>query len=247
MMTRSVQGIQVTTLNLVTNYEDPNFAKLEGYCYGTANTQYFLQIHNVAASNLVSTTTVPKRSLQILGADGFGFTYLDSCLSSLTLPGNLAATSQNWCVALSSTDNVYTAVADGATMDVNIDLEEWEIELQGTTSTTVTNNTGLNSVLTDPQSPPVNLMSLKIVNGFGDNVYLQAFAVSPSLGSIPIRQWALNANTTLLEKFGTTGSSFISQDSTGVVHSGLFVGVSSTSGTYTAYTAHNITYTVVYK
>lgn len=245
MMTRTIQTIAGTSVSLASNYEEVNIYRIEGYCNGTQNTQYYLQLHNIAVGSLNSGTTVPVRSWQILGQDGYAFSFADECLSTANLPGSLASTNPNWILVLSSTDAVYTT--PGITADINVDLEEYEIELAGTTSSTVTNNIGLDSVLTDPQSPTVKLISLNIVNGFGDNVYLQVFAVSPVPGSVPLRQWALNANTTLLEKFGTTGSSFVSQDSTGAVHSGLFIGVSSTSGTYTAYTAHNITYTVVYK
>ena len=59
MQTRTISVIAGTNVTIANNSTTPVLLSLEGYCNGVANTQYFLQLHNVIPTTGV---TVPMRS-----------------------------------------------------------------------------------------------------------------------------------------------------------------------------------------
>jgi hypothetical protein len=78
--------------------------KLEGFVNG-AGAQYFLHIFDLAA--VPANGITPKRSIQVIGNDGFTFSFEDTEIRTGTA----------MCFALSSTEETYTAVLDGAKAD----------------------------------------------------------------------------------------------------------------------------------
>lgn len=229
MMTRTFQTIGGTSVVLATNYEDPNIARIEGYCFGTANTQYFLQLFNQTFASLVSGVTVPVRSWQILGLDGFTFNFFDECLSTATLTGSLASTNANWILVLSSTESVYTT--PGITADINVDIEEYEIELAGTTTTSnyaISPVGNLNLVLVaDTLGNTNRLVSLDITETGGVASFIMLFASATNL-TVPVRCIPLPANGNVKLKFGPN-EHLTQQDANGTNHYGIVVSVSTSA------------------
>jgi hypothetical protein len=110
---------------------------IEGECSSTSGTAYFIQI--LGTGSPVSGTTIPLYSELCVAAsattqkNGFSFTYrpIGIDTSTLTNPagGTLATTGANSLpvyMAISSTDNVYTAVA--ASTQVQVRYEETYLE-----------------------------------------------------------------------------------------------------------------------
>lgn len=234
MMTRTYQVIGNVALALEVGTQ-PKIFKIEGYINGAANTQYWLQIHNSAFAALSSGVSIPLRSLQVIGTDGYTFNFQPTGLTCANLPGVLAATiNQNWIIVLSSTDAVYTAVAGGVTCDINCDVEEFELELAG--MTTVTGNTlaGVLQIVADGATFTGNLVYLEATNSSGFDEYLQIYCQgSLTIGvSLPVRQWFIPNGTTLKLNFGSVGSAFHSEDADGTIHNGIVAAASLTGGAF---------------
>ena len=157
MMTRTISAIGATGVTLATGGLTPNILLIEGFCNGVANTQYFIQIHNVIPSSGI---TVPLRSLQVLGVDGFTFNKYDIGLQTANLTSPPAQTS--FYIFLSTTDAVFTN--PGITADINVDIEEYELELSGTNIIGPT--AGAITVFTDP-NPQLRLVQITAVNNVG--------------------------------------------------------------------------------
>lgn len=237
MMTRTFQVINGVSVSIAANYEDPKIFKIEGYMRGASSaTQYFLQLHNLAFGELVNTTSIPVRSWQILGTDGFTFNFQPTGLTTDNMPGGLNDTDANWIVVLSTTDLVYTAVAGGVTCDINVDVEEYEIELAGTT-TIDQSGASLSQlqVLADPQSPPKSLCILKITEKNAAASFIQLFAQSIVTNvTIPIAVFPLAASASIVLNFGTPGKPLTSESPNGAVHTGIIVGISTVPGVFDA-------------
>lgn len=242
MMTKTITGLGVASLVLATNYEQLNVMCVEGFCKGTADTQYFIQLHR--ASTPTSTVAVPVRSWQVIGQNGFTFDQRPNGLQA----GNLANTVDTGMLYLflSSTDAVYTAVADGAVLDVNVDIEEYNLE-SGRYSNTATGATiaGVKLIFADPNAN-LKLSKLTVTETAGAASYVQLFSKAPALNAVPIMQWPLAVNATQVWNFGVSaGVNFTTSGADGIVHSGMYVGVSLTSGAFD--TAGAATVTGVYR
>lgn len=219
----------------------PVLLTIEGYCNGVSPTQYWLQLHSVVPTTGV---TVPLRSWQILAADGFTFNKNDIglTLANLTNPPTQGAL----YLYLSSTDNVWTT--PGITADLNVDIEEYELEIQGTTTVSSGGVVSSLTVVADGVNVTNKLISFSITETSGQMSYIQLFAAAPVVNtSIPLAggQFSLSANGTVIERFGGVGRSFTSQDSIGTLHKGIYIGVSTTSGLYDG--GANATISAVYK
>lgn len=231
MMTRTFKVIAGTSVAVATNAQTPNIQVIEGYCNGVANTQYFIQLHGVAAPT--TGVTVPLRSLQVLGQDGYTFNKTDIGLTTQNLTN--PPTQPGLWVFLSSTDGVFTT--SGITADINVDVEEWELEFQGTTTVGDT-VTGVNylDVVADPQVPPVNLMQVQVTERNGVASFIQLFAltgdnlVEGQISNYPVIP--LPANGTVYLNFGDGGKKMFSQDANGTQHTGISVALSLVAGSW---------------
>ena len=179
---------------------------IEGYCLGTASTQYFLQLHNAVA--VPATNAIPLRSVQVLGLNGFTFEYRPSGLDTvnMTVPRN----DGKLILVLSSTDNVFTAVADGATCDVQVDLEDAGLNDAATNVSTAGDlTTGVKKleVWTNAQAnASKKLFSVTAINGTGADGYLQLYPLSTAavVDGITSQKtiWPVAAGATLTLDFG---------------------------------------------
>lgn len=234
-MTRTVQVIAGTNVSIASNWELPNIYRIEGYCNGTVNTQYFLQLHNLAFGSLVSgvSGSVPIRSWQILGQDGFTFSFADECLSTSTLPTMLNSTNPNLIVVLSSTDATYTT--PGITADINVDLEEYNEEIAGTTSQSnyaISPVGNLSLVLVaDTLNNTNKLVFLDITETGGVASWIMLFASSTNL-TTPVRSIPLPANANVKLHFGDSDN-LTQQDANGTNHYGIIISISTTGNTLT--------------
>lgn len=243
MMTRTISVIAGTSVTLATGGVCPNMLCLEGYCNGVANTQYFLQLHKIAPANLVSGATVPLRSFQVLGANGFTFDKEQTGLQLANLVNPASQSATGYYMVLSSTDAVYTT--PGITCDINVEIEEFELELTDTSTNTGNSAAGIYAVFADPNVSK-RLVKLTVLDTSGVASFVQVFAKSPVASQVPIQQWPLAANATLVLNFGSVGESgFDSQDTDGTNHSGCYIGLSQTTGSFDAAGAGTVT--AIYK
>lgn len=227
MMTKTISGVAVTNLPLATNQERLNIVCVEGKCNGTAGTLYYLQLFN--AANPTTTVTVPVRSWVVQGQAGFTFEKNPNGLQA----GNFfnAVDVGGLYFYLSSTDGVYTALADGATVDVNFDVESFGLDAGGLTKVTA-NAVSNVTVFADPNVSKA-MYSATITDVSGAASYVQLFAKAPTAGLVPIVVWPLAANATLSLNFGSSGEkSYDTEDANGTLHSGMYFGFSSVAGVY---------------
>ena len=222
MMTRTYSGVGVASLLVSTGGAMPAIHMIEGYCNGAAGTQYFIQLFNAPPTSGV---TVPLRSLQVLGADGYTFDKNDVGLSTqnLTNPPNQTGI----YIYLSSTDAVFTT--PGITADINVDVEEFELELQGTT--TQSSNTPNSQYILRPDSVgnTYSLVSLTVQESNGVASRVQLFAAAPVNGaSVPLVDLPIAANATKTWKFGSGSKALEQEDANGTRHFGIYVGISLT-------------------
>lgn len=250
-MTRTYQAIGATVLAFGSTFGGgvtmPKIVRIEGYMNGaTSTTQYWLQIFNQSFASLSTGVTVPLRSLQILGTDGFTFNYQPAGLSLANLPGVLATIppNANWIIALSTTDAVYTAPV--VTCDINVEVEEFELEYQGTTTVTTAGGQTYLQVVADAAN--TNKLVAFYVLPVTNDCYVQLFANAPNASQVPIEQFTIPsvtngkapAGVVTTFKFGSGGKSVFQQDADGTKHYGIFIGVSLTSGAWDAATSATI-------
>lgn len=254
-------GVPITgTTTLAITAQPTNIMNLEGYCGGTAGTTYFLQLVAVAAPT--TTVTVPLWSKAVIGGQGFSFTYNPNGVntSNLTAPPNTDAV----YAIFSTTEDVFTSTSFNS--DVEVDYEEYEQQVDSGVQTATASSTDRLTVWTDdysaPNNPPhtsYNLLSVTVTNGTASPLWVMLFtsAGQVSLGAVPLAQLNVpaGASSTALSsgaptgelavgdsytwKFGGTGRSMFSFDSSAVPHGGCYVYCSSTAGTYTIITASN--------
>lgn len=250
MMTRTISALGVNEIQLTAtsavnaaNIALPalstaiNILCIEGYCGGTANTQYFLQLHNAQP---LTTVTVPLKTWQVLGADGFTFNRYDIGLQCSNLQFPATVQTNSFWVAVSTTSGVYTSPAF-SNCDLSVEIEEFEQEVADTTSTGLQSDITSYQVVADAASTTKKLIALFAQEVNGMNSYIQLFAAAPTANvSIPILQFPLVMSGFTYQKFGSEGKSFFSQDPNGTGHYGIFVGISQTSGVYDATGQANI-------
>jgi hypothetical protein len=226
-MTRTSQVIGGNSVTVVTTGQDPKLCRIEGYCNGSTNTQYFIQLFNTAPTG----GATPLRSLQVVGGYGFTFDYTSAGgLSLVNLPN--WSSSGGLVVVLSGTDATYTSTA--ATCDINVDVEEYELEPQLAVTTVASGATasGKKTILADGATNTQALMSLTVTETGGAASYVQLFCKSPSVNDWPLLQFSVAANSTTYFKFGSNGRKFIQVDANNTVHKGYYVGISLTSNSF---------------
>jgi hypothetical protein len=235
MMTRTLSVIAGTSLGLnvpgiSANDLLPNLFSIEGYCNGVAGTQYWLQLHTVAAPS--TGVTVPLRSWQIIGLDGYTFNKNDIGiqLANITSAAAQAAgtpTQQptGFYIVLSSTDAVFTT--PGITADINVELEEWELEATGLTEVTAGAGIGF-SVVADGATTTNRLVKLQVTETNGAATFIQLFAKGLAFNGVPIESIPIAANATVVLNFGVAGRPFFQQDASGTGHFGIYVAFSLT-------------------
>lgn len=235
--TRTISTFQGTnpaySLIVAANHENPKVLNLDGYCNGTANTQYWLQCFDSAT--VPANGTVPLRSLMLLGADGFTFNKLDLGLDteSQDVPPNTG----NLVFAISTTKDTLTIGTGTVSMSLNVDIEEYEIQAQP--DSTVTDTGVLTKTIWTDANGPNLLTSLVVTNKEAGDRFVMLFATdSATAGAFPAAVWPIgtsgDSDETLRLNFGTAGLSIRSQTSSGTFSDGCFFVLSTTAPTYTA-------------
>ena len=233
---------------------------IEGYCNGTANTQYFLQVYPQKQLGDISGGDKPLRSLQVLGANGFTFSYgpvgLD--LFNINSPNFNAASNQAGdqiqsfysgplVLVLSSTEASFTAVAGGATCDVSVDIEQGVVNFLNPTTVGNLDSSGVGvgslAVWTDVVgNASKKLVGFNAINIGGPVLYIQLFAFAAPDGAFCLSEWVLSNATTGVFNFdfgsGVAVQSRGYSTSAGVVnytpHYGCYLYASTTPGYKTA-------------
>lgn len=216
---------------------------IEGQCNSTTGAAYYIQLLGTATP--ISGTTIPLYSRECVAAaagsgnNGFSFVYRPDGLSTATMlnpvGGTLATTGLNTLpvyVAISSTDNVYTAVA--ASTQITIDFEESTLGIENQVITgDLTTGVDSLTVFSDPNVAK-RLTQFKAINNTGATAYIMLFAyATPANGSTPLEQWTLTNGQTLTQSFGR-GYAPMQGGSTYVQHTGCYLYGSSTTQTLTA-------------
>lgn len=179
------------------DFDGGTLEKLGGFVTGTANQPYYLHIFDIEQTP--TNGAIPKRSEQVLGQDGFRFDYSDNDLEF----------KNGMIFALSSSEETYTAVVDGAKVDWEGEIDTQAI--QG--STTVGDvSTGVNSlqVWTSAQGPRYLLEVDWISNAVANSFLLFFTKNNPVNGDVPdIVIGALDTSTsnplTRQYRFGKSG------------------------------------------
>jgi hypothetical protein len=217
---------------------------LEGYVNGTAGTQYYLQLLGVSQASAVSGTTVPLYSRQVLGGNGFSFTYVngidtarmqnpDPVKKQLSNNGNNVLPVY---AAISSTDTVYTAVA--AATDLAVDIEQSVAEGSNYIKASNILTTTLGVWADDVANTKYRLMNFTFdATGSNAACFVQLSTFSPSAGTIPLISLPVPAGGIITKHFGS-GLALVQSAANYVPHYGCII---STSSTPTVYTASGIT------
>ena len=241
MMTRTTRVLNGSLVTVNSQKATPKLLRLEGYVItGTSATQYFLQLFNAVPT---SGSTIPLRSLQVLGGTGFTFDYGMIGLDTKNMPN--IATGGNLYVALSSTQDVYTN-AGGTAVVGNIFVETEEYGLASYGMTTATSSGSLTTVASDGAGHP-RLVAVRVTNNNAVAAFLQIFNVDPSVSGNEtkmMRNLPVGASETQYFWFSTTGINIESQDANGTNHNGLYVGASQTAASYDG--AGNFTFAIDY-
>lgn len=214
---------------ILTNNTLPTITRISGYCNGVANTQYFLQLFNAAAPP--ANASVPLYEQQVLGGDGFAFQTLGLDTSKLSNGTLIPANGLILC--LSSTEGVLTLGTGSVTMNVEVELDATQdiFPLNQVSAGDTVTNVGSLAVVADPSTN--RLVSFNVQNNNGATQYLQLFGKAPVAGATPVQEWTVNA-TKVLKQFMGGGYAVLDGDANYVIHTGIYLYVSSTAGTYTA-------------
>jgi hypothetical protein len=226
-----------------------NILAIEGEVNSTTGTAYYLQL--LGTLTPATGVTVPLWSRLVVAAatgsgnNGFSFEYMRGGLDTATMNFPEAATvggsnALPVVVAISSTDNVYTAVAANTQVAVTVEDAYLEIATQTVTGDLTTGVDSL-AVYTDP-NPTKRLVQFQAVNGTGAVGYVMLFAVAnPANGDLPIQQWKVGIGVTLTERFGA-GWPVQASDTAYALHTGCYLFGSSTTQvlTKTVATAWNL-------
>jgi len=215
----------------------PNLLAITGYCNGTTNAQYFLQLFNQAT--VPADTAVPLYSWQVLGTDGFLFNFRPDGLDTSKLKDGILNPASGLILCLSTTEGTLTIGTGNITMDVQVDLDSPQ-GIIPIPQTFVGDTTTAVASLTVAADPSQNkLVSYNVKNSTGADGYLMLFAYSnPSTGAVPLQQWKITNGTRDQRVFG--GGFFLSQikPTDRVVHTGIYLYGSSTTQTFTATAAN---------
>ena len=214
---------------ILTTNSLPTITRISGYCNGTVNTQYFLQLFNASAPP--ANASVPLYEQQILGGDGFTFHTLGLDTSKLSNGTLIPANGLILC--LSTTEGVLTLGTGAVTMNVEVELDATQdvFPLNQVSVGDTTTNVGSLLVKADPSTS--KLVSFNATNNNGGTQYLQLFGAVPAAGASPVQEWTVATTATLKQFFGG-GMFVLDGDASYVIHTGIYLYVSSTAGTYTA-------------
>lgn len=199
--------------------------KVYGFCFGTAGVTYFLHIFDTYA--VPANGTSPLRSLQLIGQDGFSYSFEETEINTTT----------TLSLALSSTDSTYTAVTDGAVVDLQGEVDQIEMNFPSTSSVgDLTTGVGSLQVWSEAAgtSAPKKLLRLEVTNNSGDAAYpIVTFTDSFSLTDTTAislegstRSGGLADGTTKAYSFGR--GQFMFKNDAGTIRKGCTIRFSST-------------------
>jgi hypothetical protein len=222
---------------------------IEGECSSTTGSAYYIQVLGTGSPS--SGTTIPLYSELCVSAssptqnNGFSFTYrpigIDTSTTTNPAGGTLATTGANSLpvyMAISSTDNVYTAVA--ASTQVTVRYEETYQEL---VNQTITGDltTGVDSLIVWATPNAAKRLTQVVVSNSAATaiapMYLMLFAyATPAAGATPSQEWTISDTAFHTLKFGN-GIEFQQGNPTTYVQAyGCYLYGSSTPQFYTATT-----------
>lgn len=192
--TRTYSGIATTGFSL--GRETLKIANIEGTATaGNTNSNDFVGFY---------TTTIASSSTSVLGlataptngqAPVFEFQVTKATPFNPVISAGLPQIPGPLYMGLSSTAGSYTATTD--TVDIFIEMEEWEEELVNAASTATVASGNALTVWTDTIAAPsaakglIDVIALDLNNSSGAQLYLQLFAgASPVAGDIPKMGWS---------------------------------------------------------
>jgi len=220
----------------------PLIQSIKGYCNGTQNTQYFIQIHQLAAigvATLPSNGAVPLWCQQVLGGDGFVFNDRPLGTSTSQLATTSAVTTTGLDPAyglvliLSTTEATLTIGTGGVTMDAIVDIDSGDLPILGEKSVIGSNVNSL-IVVADPTTK--KLTRVIADNNTGATGYLMLFGKVPTAGDKPVLPaWKVLDATELTLNFGAGGYRVAQvTNSPYAINTGIYLYTSTTGDIYTA-------------
>jgi len=212
------QGTSPATSLLVSGLnEKAKLLNVEGYCNGVdSTTQYYLQLFALAA--VPANGTVPLRSLQVLGTDGFRFNYNDIGLTTTAMAA--ALNSGNLLFVLSTTEATLTIGTGSVTMDLSVEVEEYEFRIAGLQSVT---ESGSGYLLVWTQATGAagepRLYRIRATNVSADDFYLHLAARDIGASHLlPGGGWLVPATSDHVISFGDTGICPVEQTTDGTIY-----------------------------
>ena len=185
---------------------------------------------------------------KIMEGTGFSFTYNEVGIDSSNLTA-LANNSALW-FALTKTDSTFTAVTDGATSSLRVEIEGAgdELAVPGGVLTVTDNSQGYETVWNnDTTGGRKRLLNFSITNGDATLKYLMMFAsTTPVDGDTPIQVWPVAAGATLEKDFGKNGIIVQGEKPYGTQLNGCYFSVSTTVPTLTHDVTASWTWTINY-
>jgi hypothetical protein len=186
-----------------------NILNISGYCYGTADTNYYLMFFN--GITVPANGAQPVFKQQITGTDGFIFNYMPRGLWAPNL--NLPSAPLGLIAALSTTAETLTIATGGVNMDLDVEIEEQNVDQPGTTTagdlTTAVASlqvwTEAAGIGTANLGGEKNLLKVDVINKSGSDQYLQLFAQNDPVTNSA----ALGANVSIAPAGnGTVGGTY---------------------------------------
>ena len=200
----------------------------------------YLQVFDLAVAP-TSTSTVPLMSMRVTA--GGPLPSFFPALSGISL-------SKGLYIAMSSTDQVYTAVATA--FDVFGAIDEYEVPPIGVTAVGNFVSAVTHLQVWADSAGPKKLVKVIVTNlsALTATRYLQLFAKdSPTdTSELPIAQWTIEQDTSYVFNFGSNGSNVVSQDNESTTtYDGCTLWMSSTSGVLTKMVGDTIGIKAFYK
>jgi len=224
------QAAGAATNLIISTNSLPVIRAIYGYCNGTANAQYFLHFFN--STTIPANGTVPLRSLQVLGGDGFGpYNYVEAGLDPAQWDtGGALVTSSGLIVCLSSTEATLTIGTGGVTMDIEVDIDTEDLPLLGQTAVgdLTTPVATFQTVVADPSTSLLTSFNCK--NLTAGTRYLMLFGKSPVNGDAPVQEWTVLAGVRFIQSFGR-GWAILQGGSDYVIHTGIYLAWSTQAQT----------------
>lgn len=223
-ITNSIPDTQGSPINL-----NPYLEKVEGYCAAAANS--WLQYYDLNADPAPGATNF-LREAEVFATDGFLWQY---STDNLWFPGLV----NGLRVCLSTTQGLYTAPTGTDKCSFFISLSEWTINPLGLTAIgDITTDVDILQVWADAsvtaRTARIYRLEVAELGGVAAQFIGLFTQDNPALNAIPYTQLPLSvaANGHKVYDFGSLGLELQSRDTAGVLHNGLTITASTTTGVF---------------